>query len=57
MCGWLKDRFGLSWQVIPSALTRYLSDPDPKKAKAAMDAMLKMRKIVIADLEKARDSA
>jgi predicted 3-demethylubiquinone-9 3-methyltransferase (glyoxalase superfamily) len=57
MCGWLKDKFGLSWQIIPSALSRYLSDPDPKKAKAAMDAMLKMRKIVIADLQKAHDSA
>ena len=51
MCGWLKDKFGLSWQIIPTALTRCLSNPDPKKAKAAMDAMLKMRKIVIADLQ------
>src|SRR5436305_1947201 len=56
-CGWLKDKFGLSWQIIPTALMRYLSDPDPKKAKAAMDAMLKMKKIVIADLEKARAQA
>jgi predicted 3-demethylubiquinone-9 3-methyltransferase (glyoxalase superfamily) len=56
-CGWLKDKFGLSWQIVPTALMRYLGDPNPKKAKAAMDAMLKMKKIVIADLEKARAQA
>ena len=53
MCGWLKDRFGLSWQVVPAVLMRYLSDPDRKKADRAMQAMLKMGKIVIADIEKA----
>src|ERR1700722_9189000 len=52
-CGWLKDKFGLSWQVVPSALGRYLGDPDRKKADRVMQAMLKMRKIVIADLDKA----
>jgi predicted 3-demethylubiquinone-9 3-methyltransferase (glyoxalase superfamily) len=52
-CGWLKDKFGLSWQVVPTALGRYLSDPDRKKADRAMQAMLKMQKIVIADLDKA----
>ena len=52
-CGWLKDKFGLSWQVIPKALGRYLSDPDRQKADRAMQAMMKMRKIVIADLDKA----
>lgn len=52
-CGWLKDRFGLSWQVIPTALGRYLSDPDRAKADRVMQAMLKMRKIVIADLDRA----
>jgi predicted 3-demethylubiquinone-9 3-methyltransferase (glyoxalase superfamily) len=52
-CGWLKDKFGLSWQVVPTALGRYLSDPDRKKADRAMQAMMKMQKIVIADLEKA----
>jgi predicted 3-demethylubiquinone-9 3-methyltransferase (glyoxalase superfamily) len=52
-CGWLKDKFGLSWQVVPAALGRYLSDPDRKKADRAMQAMMKMQKIVIADLEKA----
>ena len=48
MCGWLKDKFGLSWQVVPTALGRYLSDPDRTKADRAMQAMMKMRKIVIA---------
>jgi predicted 3-demethylubiquinone-9 3-methyltransferase (glyoxalase superfamily) len=52
-CGWLKDKFGLSWQVVPSALGRYLSDPDRKKADRVMQAMMKMQKIVIADLDKA----
>ena len=52
-CGWLKDKFGLSWQVVPKALGRYLGDSDRAKAGRAMEAMLKMQKIVIADLEKA----
>ena len=52
-CGWLKDRFGLSWQVIPKALGRYLMDQDREKANRVMQAMLKMKKIVIADLEAA----
>jgi predicted 3-demethylubiquinone-9 3-methyltransferase (glyoxalase superfamily) len=52
-CGWLKDKFGLSWQVVPTALGRYLSDPDRKKADRAMQAMMKMQKIIIADLDKA----
>lgn len=52
-CGWLKDKFGLSWQVVPKALGRCLGDPDRAKAGRAMEAMLKMQKIVIADLEKA----
>jgi predicted 3-demethylubiquinone-9 3-methyltransferase (glyoxalase superfamily) len=53
MCGWVKDKFGISWQVIPSALMRYLNDPDPVKSKRVMEAMLKMNKIIIKDLEKA----
>jgi predicted 3-demethylubiquinone-9 3-methyltransferase (glyoxalase superfamily) len=53
MCGWLKDRFGVSWQIIPKALGRYLSDKDRTKAERTMQAMLKMKKIVIADLDKA----
>ena len=52
-CGWLKDKFGLSWQVVPSVLRRYLSDSDRAKADRAMQAMMKMQKIVIADLDKA----
>ena len=52
-CGWLKDKFGLSWQVVPKVLSRYLSDPDRNKADRAMQAMMKMQKIVIADLDKA----
>jgi predicted 3-demethylubiquinone-9 3-methyltransferase (glyoxalase superfamily) len=56
-CGWLKDKFGLSWQIIPKALIRLMNDPDPKKAQAVMEAMLRMNKIIIADLEKAYDGA
>ena len=51
-CGWLKDRFGLSWQIIPTALHRLLSDPNPVKAKRVMTAMLRMKKIDIAELER-----
>ena len=53
MCGWLKDRFGLSWQVIPRALGRYLTDSNRDKAERVMQRMLTMRKIVIADLGEA----
>ena len=53
MCGWLKDRFGLSWQVIPRKLMEYQSSPDRAAADRTNQAMLKMRKIVIADLDKA----
>jgi predicted 3-demethylubiquinone-9 3-methyltransferase (glyoxalase superfamily) len=52
-CGWLKDRFGLSWQVVPTALPRLLSDPDRARAQRAMQAMLGMKKIEIAGLEQA----
>jgi len=55
-CGWLRDRFGVYWQVNPKILTDMVSGPNPKKAQAAMDAMMKMKKIVIADLEKATAS-
>lgn len=54
-CGWLKDKYGLSWQIIPTALGKMLSDPDPEKSKAVMQAMLKMNKIVIEDLRRAYD--
>jgi predicted 3-demethylubiquinone-9 3-methyltransferase (glyoxalase superfamily) len=52
-CGWLKDRFGLSWQIVPKALPRLLGDPDPAKAQRVMQAMMGMRKIVIEELEQA----
>jgi len=52
-CGWLKDKFGLSWQIVPTALGKLLNDPDREKSKRVMHAMLKMKKIIIADLEKA----
>jgi predicted 3-demethylubiquinone-9 3-methyltransferase (glyoxalase superfamily) len=52
-CAWLKDRFGLSWQIVPRRLPELLGDPDRAKAGRAMQAMLTMRKIVIADLEAA----
>ena len=52
-CGWLKDRYGLSWQIIPSALPRLLSDPDGAKANRVMQAMMQMQKIDISKLEQA----
>ena len=52
-CGWLKDRYGLSWQIIPSMLPRIMGDPDKAKAKRASDAMMKMVKIDIAALQAA----
>ena len=56
-CGWLKDKFGLCWQIIPDDLMRLMGDKDPKKSKAVFEAMLKMKKIVVADLEKAYEAA
>lgn len=50
-CGWLKDKYGLSWQVIPTLLPKLLSDPDPEKSQRAMAAMLKMKKIIISELK------
>ena len=52
-CGWLKDKFGLSWQVIPNILGQLLSGPDRAKSQRVMHAMLKMKKIIVADLEAA----
>jgi predicted 3-demethylubiquinone-9 3-methyltransferase (glyoxalase superfamily) len=52
-CGWLKDRFGVSWQVVPEQLGQMLSDPEGGNSEAAMNAMLKMKKIDISTLEKA----
>lgn len=54
-CGWLKDRYGLSWQIVPTALPRILANPDPVKARRAMEAMLKMTKLDIAALEAAAE--
>lgn len=54
-CGWLKDKFGLSWQIVPKQLGELLGDPDPEKSKRVMEAMLKMRRIIVADLQKAYD--
>ncbi len=52
-CGWLKDRFGLSWQIVPTALSRLLTESDPETSQRVMTAMLEMKKIVIAELEQA----
>ena len=52
-CGWCKDKFGLSWQIIPNRLGELLGDPDTEKANRAMQAMMKMHKINIAELESA----
>jgi predicted 3-demethylubiquinone-9 3-methyltransferase (glyoxalase superfamily) len=52
-CGWLKDKFGLSWQIVPSVLGRLMSDPDPRKSEAVLQAMLKMNKIDVRELERA----
>jgi predicted 3-demethylubiquinone-9 3-methyltransferase (glyoxalase superfamily) len=54
-CGWLKDRYGLSWQVVPDVLIEMLQSKDPEKSKRAMAAMLKMRKLDIAALQQAYD--
>ncbi len=56
-CGWLKDRFGLSWQVVPTGMEELFADPDPKRAERAMQAMLKMSKLDIAALRAAADGA
>lgn len=56
MCGWLKDKFGLSWQVVPKALNELMSDPNPEKAKQVMQAMLKMHKIDVSELQEAYDA-
>jgi predicted 3-demethylubiquinone-9 3-methyltransferase (glyoxalase superfamily) len=55
-CGWLKDRFGVSWQIIPTRLEELLSDPDREKSQRVMQAMLSMKKIEIDELERAADA-
>ena len=54
-CGWLKDRYGVSWQIVPSVLYELIADPDRERAQRAVSAMLQMRKIVIDELERATD--
>jgi predicted 3-demethylubiquinone-9 3-methyltransferase (glyoxalase superfamily) len=56
-CGWLKDKYGLSWQIIPTILGKLMGDKNPKKAGAAVQAMLKMKKIDIKGLQQAFDGA
>ncbi len=56
-CGWLKDKYGVSWQIVPTALGEMLGDSDPAKAKRVMGAMLQMKKIDIEGLKKAYDQA
>jgi predicted 3-demethylubiquinone-9 3-methyltransferase (glyoxalase superfamily) len=54
-CGWLKDKYGLAWQITPTVLTELIGDPDPQKANRVMAAMMKMKKIDIATLKRAAD--
>ena len=56
-CGWLKDKFGLSWQIVPARLIELLQDPDREKSQRVMEAMLKMKKIEIDELERAAAQA
>jgi predicted 3-demethylubiquinone-9 3-methyltransferase (glyoxalase superfamily) len=56
-CGWLQDKYGLSWQIIPTALGKMLGDKDPKKANRVMQAMLQMDKIDVNKLKEAYDKA
>lgn len=53
-CGWLKDRFGLSWQVVPASIGRLMQDPDPARRGRVMQALMRMKKLDIAALERAR---
>ena len=56
-CGWLKDKYGLSWQVVPTILLQMLSDPDPRKSEGTMTAMLQMKKFDIDNLKRAHARA
>jgi predicted 3-demethylubiquinone-9 3-methyltransferase (glyoxalase superfamily) len=54
-CGWIKDRYGLSWQIVPRQLTRLIGGSDPDRAKRAFDAMMQMKRVDIAVLQRAAD--
>jgi predicted 3-demethylubiquinone-9 3-methyltransferase (glyoxalase superfamily) len=54
-CGWLKDKFGVSWQIVPSRMIELIHDPDPQRAKRAINAMMGMKKLEVAELERAAD--
>jgi predicted 3-demethylubiquinone-9 3-methyltransferase (glyoxalase superfamily) len=56
-CGWLKDRFGVSWQIVPRELNELMADPDPERARRATEAMLQMGKIDVEELRRATDAA
>ena len=56
-CGWLKDRYGLSWQVVPKRLMELVTDANPERGQRAMAAMLQMRKLDVAELERAADAS
>lgn len=56
-CGWVKDKFGLSWQIVPKQLGELIGSPDPVKSTRVVNAMLKMKKIIVSDLQKAHDEA
>jgi predicted 3-demethylubiquinone-9 3-methyltransferase (glyoxalase superfamily) len=56
-CGWLKDKFGLSWQIVPTAMMEYIQGPDPARSQRAMAAMLKMSKLDLAELRRAYEQA
>jgi predicted 3-demethylubiquinone-9 3-methyltransferase (glyoxalase superfamily) len=55
VCGWLKDKYGLSWQITPQRLVDLMADPDPDRAKRAMECMMKQKKIIISEIEAAAD--
>jgi len=57
MCGWLKDRYGVSWQIVPDALIEYITDADPARAQRTFQAMLQMKKLDLAALKRAHDGA
>ena len=56
-CGWLKDRYGVSWQIVPTVLDQLIADPDPQRSQRAMKAMMDMKKLDIAELQRAADQA